>query len=229
VTVNSLLNVGLYPVPEAARLIHVPALRLRRWLCGYEFTTRGVHRSSPAVWQGQIEPLDGKLALGFKDLLEARCVHAFIEAGVSWPFLRKAHLQAQQLINHNHPFCTNRFSTDGRTIFYETRESSAEICHWDLADLQRVFDQIIRPFLKDVEYDKEQSPTRWWPCGRDHAIVLDPLRHFGQPIISTAGIPTHVLAASVAGNGSVDEVARWFEIPPAAVAEAVEYEKSLIS
>ena len=226
---ESLLNIGLYSVPEAARMIHVPDWRIRRWLCGYEFTTKGVHRSSPAVWQGQIDPLDGKLALGFRDLLEARCVHAFIEAGVSWPFLRKAHIQARHLISHDHPFCTNRFSTDGRSIFYETREGSAEACLWDMVDLQRVFDQIIRPFLKDVEYDEEQSPARWWPCGREHSIVLDPLRSLGQPIISTVGIPTRVLAASVAGNGSADKVARWFEIPLAMVVEAVEYEKSLMA
>jgi uncharacterized protein (DUF433 family) len=56
---------------------------------------------------------------------------------------------------------------------------------------------------------------------------VDPRRNFGQPTISTTGIPTRVLADSVAGNGSIAEVARWFEVPDALVAEAVEFEKSL--
>jgi uncharacterized protein (DUF433 family) len=224
---TSLLNTGIYAVPEAARIIHVPAWRIRRWLRGYEFNTKGGRHSSPSVWRGQLQPLGGKVALGFRDLLEARCIDAFIEAGVSWSFLRKAHVRARQLIGHDHPFCTNRFSTDGKTIFFETREASTETCLWDMVDLQRVFDQIIRPFLQDVEYDEGQTPARWWPCGKDRSVTLDPLRSFGQPIIHTVGIPTRVLADSVAGNGSVEEVARWFEAPLAAVVDAVAYEKTL--
>jgi len=226
---TSLLNTGIYAVPEAARLTHVSPWRIRRWLRGYEFRTSGGRHRSPAVWQGQIPPIGTKVALGFLDLLETRCVDAFISAGVSWTFLRRAHFRARELIGHGHPFCTNRFATDGRTIFFETREHTDEVCLWDIADLQRVFEQVIRPFIRELDYDEETIPSRWWPRGREHQVALDPGRCFGQPIISSVGVPTRVLADSLAANGSAEEVARWFEVPLATVYEAAEFEKSLVA
>ena len=58
-------------------------------------------------------------------------------------------------------------------------------------------------------------------------VALDPHRSFGQPIIFRDGVPTSILARSVEANGSVDEVARWFEIHPASVHEAVAFEQAL--
>jgi uncharacterized protein (DUF433 family) len=96
-----------------------------------------------------------------------------------------------------------------------------------MRDVQRVFDRIIRPFLKDIEFDRDRVPRRWWPRGKTHLVALDPRRSFGEPIIFRDGVPTSVLARSVEANSSLDEVARWFEIPAPSVREAVEYEQSL--
>ncbi|OGV62177.1 MAG: hypothetical protein A3K19_01310 [Lentisphaerae bacterium RIFOXYB12_FULL_65_16] len=222
-----LLETGIYSIPEAARLTRVSSRRIRGWLTGYALRTKAGTRHSAAVWQGQLPPIDGKLALGFLDLLEVRCLDALLSTGISWRFLRQAHGKARTLLGHDHPFCTSRFATDGRTIFLETREQSRGTCLWDITDLQRVFDKIIQPFLMDVEYGAEQAPLRWWPRGREHRVVIDPRRNLGQPTIGTVGIPTRVLAAAVTANGSVAGVARWFEVPAAVVTEAVKYESSL--
>lgn len=224
---TNLLQTGIYTVPEAARLTGVSPWRIRRWLMGYEFRVkRGRHRS-PAVWHSQIDPIDHTVALGFLDLLEVRCVDAFISAGVNWKTLCQVHDQAHKLVGHTHPFCTNRFATDGQTIFMEVREQNDEITLWDMRDLQRVFDRIIRPFLKNVEFDDGRVPRRWWPKGKAHLVALDPRRSFGQPIIFRDGVPTSVLARSVKANLSVEDVARWFEIHPASVREAVAFERAL--
>ena len=227
VMTTNLLETGIYTVPDAARLTGVSPWRIRRWLKGYEFKVKDGRHRSPAVWNSQIDPLDDHVALGFLDLLEVRCVDAFISAGVNWKTLRQVHDRAHKLVGHTHPFCTNRFATDGRTIFMEVREKSGELTLWDMRDVQRVFDRVIRPFLKNIEFDSDRVPRRWWPRGKVHLVALDPRRSFGQPIIFRDGVPTSALAQSVAANGSLDEVARWFEIPAASVREAVEYERAL--
>jgi uncharacterized protein (DUF433 family) len=224
---TDLLQTGIYTVPDAARLTGVSPWRIRRWLKGYEFKVKHGRHRSPAVWNSQIEPSDHTIALGFLDLLEVRCVDAFISAGVNWKTLRRVHEQAHKLIGHPRPFCTNRFATDGHTIFMEVREETGEVTLWDMRDVQRVFDRIIRPFLKDIEFDRDRVPRRWWMRGKAHLVALDPRRSFGEPIIFRDGVPTSVLARSVEANSSVDEVARWFEIPSASVREAVDYEQSL--
>ncbi len=224
---TNLLQTGIYTVPETARLTDVSPWRIRRWLKGYEFRVKHGRHRSPAVWNSQIDPIDHTIALGFLDLLEVRCVDAFISAGVSWKTLRQVHARARKLVSHVHPFCTNRFATDGQTIFMEVREKNEEVTLWDMRDLQRVFERIIRPFLKNVEFDDGRVPRRWWPNGKAHLVALDPRRSFGQPIIFRDGVPTSVLARSVKANKSVEEVARWFEIPQVSVREAVEFERAL--
>jgi uncharacterized protein (DUF433 family) len=179
------------------------------------------------VWNSQLDPINHSMALGFLDLLEIRCVDAFISAGVSWKTLRQVHDRARELVGHSHPFCTNRFATDGQTIFMEFQEKNKEVTLWDMRDVQRVFDRIIRPFLKDIEFDSAKVPFRWWPRGKNHQVALDPRRSFGQPIIFREGIPTQVLARSVRANDSVEEVARWFEINSRSVREAVDFEEAL--
>lgn len=222
-----LLQTGIYTVSEASRLADVSPWRVRRWLKGYEFKVKHGRHRSPAVWNSQLDPIDHTTALGFLDLLEIRCVDAFISAGVSWKTLRQVHDRARELVGHSHPFCTNRFATDGHTIFMEFQEKNDEVTLWDMRDVQRVFDRIIRPFLKDIEFDNSRVPLRWWPRGKSHQVALDPRRSFGQPIIFREGIPTQVLARSVRANDSVAEVARWFEINSTSVREAVAFEDAL--
>lgn len=223
----SLLQTGIYTIPEASRLTRVTPSRIRRWVRGYVFKVKRGRHSSPAVWSTQLEQIDQTVALGFLDLLEVRCVDAFVGAGVGWKTIRRVHEQARKLIGHPHPFCTNQFATDGQTIFMKERNESGESALWDMRDLQRVFTQIIRPFLRDVEFDDGNLPQRWWPRGKRQMVALDPRRSFGQPIIFEEGIPTQTLARSVRANGSAEEVARWFEISSVSVRKAVEFEKSL--
>ena len=224
---ESLLQIGIYTIAEASRLTAISRPRIRRWIKGYEFRVKHGRHRSPAVWKSQLQPIDHAIALGFLDLLEIRAVDAFINAGVSWKTLRQVHDEARNWIGHSHPFCTNRFATDGHTIFLELREKNHEVMLWDMKDVQRVFDRIIRPFIKNVEFDRGKIPRRWWPKGKSRQVALDPRRSFGQPIIFHEGIPTQILARSARANGSREEVARWFEIKSASVREAVDFEQEL--
>ena len=69
-------------MPEAARLTRVSVGKIRRWLKGYRFKSGDSIHHSDAVWQGELRPVENKLALSFRDLLELRFVDAFIRAGV---------------------------------------------------------------------------------------------------------------------------------------------------
>ena len=105
----------------------------------------------------------------------------------------------------------------------ETGESSL----LEIATDQHVFAEITKPFLRQLEFKEGTILERWWPLGIDGHIVVDPKKNFGQPTVSTEGIPTQVLAESFQANGSIQEVARWYEISPKSVQEAVDYEQSL--
>jgi uncharacterized protein (DUF433 family) len=107
-------------------------------------------------------------------------------------------------------------------------DETGEDCLEEIATDQRVFAEITRLFLKELEFRDGTTLERWWPLGKERHIVVDPRKNFGQPTVVTEGIPTQNLARSYKANGSsLDEVARWYEISSESVREAVEYEQSL--
>lgn len=221
----NLIESGIYTIPDASRLTRVSAARIRRWLKGYEFKTKKQkHRSRP-VWTGQLAPMSDKLAIGFKDLMEIRYVAAFIEAGVGWKAMRKAHEAAKEKLKTDHPFCTHRFATDGQGILHQEAEESGDARLINITTDQREFERIVTPFLKELEF--EQGIARWWPLGRDRLVVVDPARNLGQPSVLRSGVPTRVIARSVKANGSVESVADWFEVSVAEINDALEFEQQL--
>jgi uncharacterized protein (DUF433 family) len=220
------LNTGIYGVPEAARLTKVSPGKIRRWIKGYDFRKGEAVRHSDAVWTGTLRPLEGKVALGFLDLMEIRFVDAFLRAGVSWNTMRQAHQRARQEIRSDHPFCTNRFATDGRRILLTPATESRDAALLDLVSSQREFQRIVAPFLTQLEFT-EDNLARWWPMGRKRYVVVDPARNLGRPTAAKSGVPTDVLARSVKANDSLETVARWYEVLPEEVRDAVEFEASL--
>jgi uncharacterized protein (DUF433 family) len=226
--VNShFFNTGIYTVPDAARLTGVSAGRIRRWLRGYRYTSRKKSYESPALWHGQWEPIDQSLALGFLDLIEIRFVDAFLQAGVTWTMLRRAREKAHAMFKVSHPFCTQHFMTDGREIFVELHRETGEASLVEIVKRQQVFAQIVKPFLKELEFEEQSGVIRWWPLGDNRLVVLDPTRNFGRPIVSSHGVPTEALAGAVKSSGSISEVTRWFEVAEREVRDAVEYEQRL--
>ncbi len=220
-------NTGIYTVPEASRLTRVASPRIRRWLKGYSFFSGEREHVSPPVWRGQLQPVDGALALGFLDLMEIRVVDAFLRAGVSWKTLREAERKGSELFQSGHPFCTQRFETDGRSIFVEIGAKTEEPVLLEIIENQAVFDKITSPFFKDLEFSQDRRLERWWPLGDHRAVVVDPRRAFGKPIVVDRGVPTAILSSAVTASKSVDEVVFWYDVPKTSVEDAIEFEHSL--
>jgi uncharacterized protein (DUF433 family) len=221
-----LVGRGIYSVPEAARLSRVPAARIRRWIRGYSFRSRSGVRASPPAFHGDLVPIRGALALSFLDLVEVRFVDAFLRAGVRWPTLRLAHAQASRLIGTDHPFCTNKFCTDGRRIFADMPKLRDEPGLVEVLRKQHYFEAIVRPLLVGLEFTPEDMLLRWWPLGAKRAVVLDPRRGFGAPIVDREGVPTNVLVHALNAGNTREEVRSWFQVSAASLRDAEEFEQT---
>ena len=192
---------------------------------GLQFQERGTGDHSDAVWKGELEPLENKLALSFRDLLELRFVDAFIRAGVSWRTMRRAHAKAQEELKTTHPFCSNKIATDGKNILLRQGEEDSDEALVNLVTNQREFSRIVQRFLKELEFSGKD--IIWWPLGKARQIVLDPKRNFGQPTVARSGVPAQTIARSVKANSSEEMVASWYEVQADEVRDAVEWEASL--
>lgn len=83
----------------------------------------------------------------------------------------------------------------------------------------------LQTFLKELEFSGDD--VFWWPLGKQRQIVVDPRRNFGQPTVAKFGVPAQVLARSVKANASQQLVARWYQVQPDEIRDAVEFEHAL--
>ncbi len=168
-------------------------------------------------------------AISFAELMELHFIKMFRDEGVSLQAIKKASQKAAVQFNTDYPFAVKRFDTDGKTIFATlAKECDDEELVVDLEKGQCVFNTIIRPFFRKLDYSSADI-SRYWPLTKKRRVVLDPNRRFGEPIDPDSGIPTSALYKALkAGKGqSVEEVAKWFDVPVSAVRAAAEFERSL--
>jgi uncharacterized protein (DUF433 family) len=222
-----LLGVGFYSLGDAGRLLRVPARNIRRWLGGYRFRSQdGEVVTMAPLWKPELPRNDNHIELGFRDLIELRFVAAFQEAGVGTLAIRRCIEFARDLVDDDRPFSTRRFKTDGKTIFIEWARKAGEIELLDLRRKQYVWREVIERTFKDLDIE-DDAVARWRPFRGKASIVIDPQRAFGQPIVTKYGVPTVALSDAVEAEGSVDRVARIFDVSATVVRDAVAFEKYL--
>lgn len=229
-TPSRYVGVGLYSFPEAARIIGIKPAKLRRWVGQYRRKATGAeYLSKPVV--SRYFP-DGEHILTFLELVELLFVKLFREQGVPMVIIREAAVEAARRFDTPYPFAVKRFDTDGQRIFATLREESQE--ERGIVELGKgryVFDAVVRPFFRKLEYQDSGDALRYWPRDREGRVVIDPQRAFGKPIDAETGVPTRALYDAVlAGGGqSPAAVAEWFGVPLDAVEAAVAFEQSLLA
>lgn len=229
------IGVGLYRQSDAARLLGIRPGRLRRWVQGYTYRPRPTstdRRYQDPVVHSDVPRVAGEIALSFLELMELRVVVKLLEfPNISLQKIRRAGDKGSALLDTRHPFASRRIFTDGREILasleagLEADSDLVELTHSRGEQIASV--EIMRPILDEIDYNEETALAElWWPWTRSVPIVLNPRIMFGAPTISPTRITTSMLA-QLAQHGPEAEVADAYEIPPDAVARAVEFEEAL--
>lgn len=221
---GSLLGVGIYTISEAARMTGVSPGRIRRWMRGYVWKVRGETHSSPKLWTPELDDDEDSLALTFRDLIEVRFVDYFRSAGVSWKVLRSVSSEAAKLVGSDHPFSTQQFKTNGRSVFVEIGKTTDKTIR-NVLSKQLAITTIVSPSLYRGLVFYKNDPARWFPLERSKRVVIDPSVAFGQPSVAPEGVPTAVLARAFKVEGSVERVAQWYRVPKPTVKAALRYEQ----
>ncbi|AWH23128.1 DUF433 domain-containing protein [Stenotrophomonas sp. ZAC14D2_NAIMI4_6] len=219
------LGVGLYSYADAARFIGGSSSELRRWLKGYQGRKHGNPEVHPPLWKSQWadSEIDG---IGFRDLIELRFVRTFVACGVPLNLVRRTIVELNERLGKEYPFTSTSFKTDGRRIFMELVGDSGDAALVDVVKRQDVMRKVIAPSLREgIELGIDDRAERWFPLKGSRAVVFDPQRSFGQPILSESGVPTvAIVEAMQAEGGDERRVARLYDLPLAAVKKALQFE-----
>jgi uncharacterized protein (DUF433 family) len=235
---EDVLGRGVYSGTEALRLINfrrqnetsygsVSRQTVVRWLHGYDYQDRsGARHHSNPLWHADYSD-DDAVEVSFRDLIELRFVKAFRDAGLGLQTIRACFERAVEEVKDDRPFSTQRFRTDGKTIFLEITHDVREGELIDLRRRQSLFHRLVAPSLRDLEFGAD-FVARWFPLGMTRrSIVVDPARAFGRPITKDGSVPAEIVSEAVKIEGSPEKVAKLYGVPLLAVRDAVAFQQQL--
>jgi len=65
---------------------------------------------------------------------------------------------------------------------------------------------------------------RWWPLGKDVAVLVDPNYGFGLPVVEGVGVRTEIIAERYRAGDSTDEISYDFDVTPKQINDALQWE-----
>lgn len=223
---ETLLYEPRYTLADAARWLDMSSRNVSRWLKGYAYKNRSGEsvRVQPVVHrEGYEEP-----TASFLDLIELKFIQAFLDAGLTLKKVRRALEEAKILYNQEYPFSRQIFFTDGHDIYMEIKDQG-DVSH--LLELlsggQWVMAPVILQTAQQIDFDSDTGlATRWYPLGRESAVLIDPERRFGEPSLAKGGVQTaNVYDLFLAEGKNQQAVADWFNISVEDVEAAVAFEQ----
>lgn len=214
-----ILGRGVYTPREAARLVGISPQQVFRW-------TRGSGPYEP-LWRAYYQFLnDNVTEISFEDLIEVRIVAAMRRAGISLQSIRFAISFAQKKLGIDRPLVSHSFKTDGSEILMEAVENDGELVSLSRKQPgQKVFRDIIFQSLNDLEYENEMV-ARWRP-EQFSEVVIDPARHFGDPILDRFGVSTRTLREEFELFDDIDYLSKIYEIPKNFLNAGIKFELNL--
>lgn len=210
------LGRGIYAAAEAARLLRVSEATIRQWIRAVGFT----HRLATG---------NGANAVDFRLLIELHLVGILVQGGESLVAIALLIKAARERLHADCPLSYERFATEADIIIdgLIRDETGLDTNDWEHA--RQVLRSDVTGFLQTVEFGDDGEPVRYWPPNGGERVVLDAGRQRGKPIDAATGVPTWAIYAAIHAGGGQEpqEVAKWFDVPLAAVEAAMAFEESL--
>ncbi|MEX0984785.1 MAG: DUF433 domain-containing protein [Actinomycetota bacterium] len=223
-------DLGLYAIPEVARLVRVPPGTLRNWVVGYRYPREdGSAKAMPVI---KPTVAGGATALSFVNLVEALTLAGFREMGVPLQRVRRALDYATGESHAKHLLASERLLSDGLDLFWEFQERTSEPHLVNMSrGGQKVFPEAVRRYLREVEWGRDSFASRWWPgslSAKQGPIVVDPRRAFGAPVLAGTGIRTEDLFARFSAGDTIAGLGEDYGLTTSQVESAIRLEASLL-
>lgn len=223
-------DLGLYALPEAARLVRVPRRTLENWVRGYRYPVSGGVARAKSVITPTSEA--SRSALSFVNLMEALTLAGFRQIGVPMQRVRKALEYVARQMHTDHLLASERILTDGKELFWEYQQRSAGEVH--LVNLsrggQKAFPEAVMRYLREMEWGRDHFATRWWPGATpgEGVVVVDPRRAFGAPVVAGTGIRTEDVFSRFSAGESLEDLGRDYGLTLDQIQAAVRLEVRLL-
>lgn len=226
-TAADIRRMPLYSAAEAARFLRLPASTVRAWSFGQGYKFKGQSRRFLPVINAA-DPSGRRLS--FVNLVELLVLAAIRrEHDVKLKQVRSAVEFLRERFPSEHPLADNQFQTDGIDLFLEKYGDLLNISR----DGQIALKQVIESYLQLVERDASGVPFKLHLPRRANtpeplaAVVIDPERGFGRPVLDGRGIRTDVVVERFIAGESIASLAADYGLDPAMIEDIVRSQQAL--
>lgn len=222
----ALLHEPAYPASEAAHILALPAATVRAWSFGHDDVQRDGQRKRFAR---VIEPADARRhLLSFANLCELHLLGVIRRHHrVRLPQVRQAVTYMQRQLGERRPLLSTRLRTNGVDLFVESAGQLLNVSKQGQQALREDFERA----LSRVDFNPQGVAVRLFPFtkrdGADsdarRAIVVDPARSFGRPVLLGAYVRTDVVRDRFLAGDSIAAMADDYGVAPEAIEEALRF------
>jgi uncharacterized protein (DUF433 family) len=221
--IRDIREMPIYSIGEAAHYLCIPKATIGAWVRGTTYTTAtGTKR-----FQRVIELPDRSLRLlSFFNLAEAHVLRALrTEYEIPLPVIRTALDYVRKEFGWTRPLIQEKFKTDGATLFVERLGKVFDVRRPDQSLLP-----LLTEYLNRIDWEDEFA-TRLYPYTRavrgedaPRAIVIDPMRSFGRPVLDRLGVTTNVIAERYKAGDSISKLLEEYGGSQTDIEEAIRCE-----
>lgn len=215
----TVLDRELYGVAQAADLLGLEPVKVRRWLDGYD--RKGVHYD-PVV---RLETT-GRDTVTWGEFVELGYLREYRKRKVSLQRLRNVVDHLRDEMGVPYPLAHYRPYTAGRDLVMRVQEETKlpqDLWMVVPRNGQLELAPMANEFYKKVEF-VEDIAGLLRVDGEDSDVVIDPRRGFGMPTIRDRGIRTEVLYELFRAGDTMDDIAEGYELTPRRVEDALRFE-----
>jgi uncharacterized protein (DUF433 family) len=219
------LSSGIYTLPDAARILRLPLAKLRRWVGGYyPISTNKVREPQKHYGVGNYfsEGEGREKHFNFHTMIELYTVGKMRERGISAKTIREFKDDLSERFETDYPFALKGLMLNGKKLIAEMKDKHLlEVGSGGIVN----FDEILRPFCQNLDFDPTSDLVKsYHPDGRTSAVIIDPQRSFGRPVIGLSNITTEAIASLVRGGETLEDIADDFELELNQVKDAWNFE-----
>src|SRR5207245_2653193 len=110
--------------------------------------------------------------ISFLDLIDVFVAGQLREHGVTLQTLRRVYAHLADELKTRHPFSRQELLSDGNTVFMRGMDQKGQEELTEVLTKQKVFPQIILPFLKKIDYNAASKLAERWHIAPQ--VVIDP-------------------------------------------------------
>lgn len=212
------IGTGIYTLRDIADILRLSYERVHRWTNTYWEGKLGKEYRRTYSWR-----IEGSQAVSFYTLVEFYLMLLLAEAGVPPRKVMQAHLRLGSLYDTPFPFAKREvlenIRTGNKQVYFVLPEG--EILSLDGSDQLNL--DFIRLFFEKLEFDEEHLASKFWPLGKQKAIVIDPDRRFGHPLVAEHNIYPEILNSHVQAGDPIPYVAYVYSLKEQEVRDALEF------